>query len=122
LKLIKGDLPVDNTQKAITVLIKRQDPGCGKTSWISEYKVPRHRARRVLDLLEFIQEEVDPTLGWRTTICRDTCCSGCWIMVDGRKRMACLTVIKEDQDNILLEPITNYALIRDLVVDFSNEV
>ena len=105
--------------RMISVSIRRADPACGKEPWIEEYKVPRSRARRVLDLLEYIQEELDPSLGWRTHICRDTCCSACWVMVNGKRKMACATVIRDDQDSLLLEPVSDSPLIRDLVVDFS---
>ena len=109
------------SDEMIKVHIQREDPGCNREVWIETYHVPRDRGRRVLDLLEYIQEEVDPTLGWRTHICRDTCCDACWLMVNGNKRMACATVLKENEDSIKLEPLPKYALIRDLIVDFSTE-
>jgi fumarate reductase iron-sulfur subunit len=103
----------------INVRIRREDPGCGQKAFIQEYQVARSRARRVLDLLEYIQEEVDPTLAWRTHICRDTCCYGCWLMVDGKRSMACVSILKKEQGEILLEPTDDFMLIRDLAVDFS---
>ena len=109
-----------NDEPSLLVRILREDPGCGQAAFIQEYQVARSRARRVLDLLEYIQEEVDPTLGWRTHICRDTCCYACWLMVDGNKSMACVAIIKKDQQEVLLEPLQEYELIRDLTVDFSS--
>ncbi len=110
------------SEEMIKVRVRRQDPALEESARFEEYQVPCSRARRVLDVLEYIQEELDPTLAWRPHLCRDSCCSACWLQVDGRKRMACTTVLDETRGPIVLEPLPGYALIRDLVVDYSREM
>ncbi len=110
---------MDSLVSTVTVRIKRYDPSNGVEPHWCEYVVPRSRALRVLDVLEYIQEELDPTLGYRPHMCRDLVCGGCWVQVNGHKRMSCGTPLA-GMDTIMLEPIKTHAVIRDLAVDYSH--
>ena len=108
-------------ETTISVRVKRSDPRNGFEARWQEYQVPRKRARRVLDVLEYITEQIDPTLAFRPHLCRDLVCNGCWVRVNGRARMACSTPINDDKP-MTLEPMDDYELIRDLVVDYSHHI
>jgi fumarate reductase iron-sulfur subunit len=105
--------------KPVTVNVLRYDPDKGEGPYWQSYEVPRRRATRVLDVLEYIQDELDPTLGYRRHICRNLSCRSCFVEVDGHSRMTCQSVIRQDTDVIRLEPMSDFAVVRDLIVDFS---
>ncbi len=112
---------MQSSNDRVTVRIKREDPANGKPPWWQTYEVPRDRAYRVLDVLEYITDHLDPTLAFRPHVCRDLCCRVCWLRVNGKARMACSTPLPNAKE-VTLEPCTDYALIRDLVVDFSHKL
>ncbi|MFN7065331.1 MAG: succinate dehydrogenase/fumarate reductase iron-sulfur subunit [Aquificaceae bacterium] len=70
----------------------------------------------LLDLLQRIKEEKDPTLTFRS-MCRAGVCGTCAIKLDGKPALACSTWIPYEREEVLVEPIDGYRVIRDLVVD-----
>ena len=103
----------------LSVKIRRYNPEFGGEFYWETYQVPRQRASRVLDALEYIQDELDPGLGYRRHICHNLVCRSCFVQVDGHARMTCQTVIRPDVTDIRIEPLPDYELVRDLIVDFS---
>lgn len=73
----------------------------------------------VLDLLFRIQEELDPTLSFRSS-CRNWMCGSCGMVVNGRERLACQTKLADlPGPEIHIEPMRNLPVIKDLVVDLA---
>ena len=72
----------------------------------------------VLDALVAIQNGQDPSLGYRYS-CRVGMCGTCALRVNGRPRWACRTRLEALGENITLEPLTNFPVLRDLVVDMT---
>jgi len=71
----------------------------------------------VLDALAWIQTHEDPTLSFRYA-CRVGMCGSCAMVVNGRERWACRTLIGHlGTRTIILEPLHHFPLIKDLVVD-----
>ncbi|MEL9991873.1 MAG: succinate dehydrogenase iron-sulfur subunit [Thermoproteus sp.] len=99
----------------LTVRVKRFD---GKKSWWQEYKVDvKSRRVSVLDVLLRIKEEQDPTLAVRYS-CRMAICGSCGMVINGVPRLACQTLLTEIKDDVItVEPMWNYRVIKDLVVD-----
>ena len=62
---------------------------------------------------------VDPSLEFRRYLCRDTMCNTCFAKVNGRSRLTCLEKVPEDAEELVIEPIDNFELIRDLMVNYS---
>lgn len=107
--------------KPLLVKIKRcPTSDKGESHW-QTYSVPRSRATRVLDAIEYIQDELDPKLGYRRHICHNLVCQSCTVKVDGHARLTCQAVIRPDDTEIRLEPLSNYQLIRDLIVDYQKK-
>jgi len=100
----------------ICVNIRRYDPHYGDRPFWQSYEVPRPRATRVLDVLEYIQDELDPSLGYRRHICRALVCRSCRVLVDGHSRLTCQAIIRPGVVEINLEPLDKHPLIRDLIV------
>lgn len=81
------------------------------------YTVPWIEGLTLLAAIRQIYATVDPTLGFRNYFCGRGLCGGCRVTVDGASKRACHVVLASDQE-YLVEPLKNYPVIRDLVVDF----
>ncbi|RCK72508.1 MAG: Succinate dehydrogenase iron-sulfur protein [Anaerolineae bacterium] len=84
------------------------------------YSVTLPPSAYILDALEEIHRQ-DPTLLFRHS-CHHGSCGSCGIRINGKEGLACTTQlgdILQKQDVIVIEPLRNFPLIGDLVVDFS---
>jgi fumarate reductase iron-sulfur subunit len=82
------------------------------------FAVPRHDSQSVLDVVTYIQRELEPTLAYRYA-CRVGMCGSCAMTVNGVARWTCRThVAKVARDGALeIGPLSHLPVIRDLVVD-----
>jgi len=85
-----------------------------------EFQVPRQPAQSVLDVVTWIQRHADASLSYRFA-CRVGMCGSCAMMVNGVPRWTCRThVNRVKRDNrLVIEPLRNLPLIKDLVCDMS---
>ncbi len=88
---------------------------------VSEYRVEAQESSTVLDLLNFIKENMDPTLSYRS-MCRAGVCGTCAVMVNSKPILACSTKALELGRELLIEPLQGFEVIRDLVVDHARLV
>src|SRR5919109_557721 len=70
----------------------------------------------VLDALVEIQRRCDPTLAFRFS-CRVGMCGSCAMVVNGRERLTCSTLVKSVGTKLRIEPLRNLPVVRDLAVD-----
>lgn len=71
----------------------------------------------VLDALVEVQQNQDPTLAFRYA-CRVGMCGSCTMVVNGRERWACRTLLASLGTGVVtVRPLYHFPLIRDLVVD-----
>lgn len=82
------------------------------------YEIPVARGMTVLDGLAYIKERLDSTLAWRSS-CRMGICGSCGMMINGRPQLACQTQIIEEKNPIILKPLPNFPVIRDLAPDLT---
>lgn len=75
----------------------------------------------VLDLLLAIQREHDPSIGFRYS-CRVAMCNVCGVRVDGEPMLACQVPLNPERDEVRIEPIEDYPVARDLVVELDQFV
>lgn len=100
--------------------VSRYDPetmGRGQQRW-DEFELDVHPNATVLDALIQIREEVDGTLALRCA-CRASICGSCGMRVNGDAKLVCKTRIAdigEEGATIVVEPMGNQAVIKDLVV------
>lgn len=87
---------------------------------LDRFAVPREPAQTVLDVVTWIQREADPTLAYRFA-CRVGMCGSCAMTVNGRPRWTCRTRVESvaADGRLLLEPLRNLPLVKDLVVDMA---
>lgn len=114
--------------------IKRFD---GENSKYEIFEVKPNTQMSVLEALFQIQDETDSTLAFRYS-CRGAVCGSCAMLINKKQRLACRTQVSEiaDEkvltispygplakpefkagDEILIEPLPNLSVIKDLVVD-----
>jgi len=73
----------------------------------------------VLAVLMRIRDEIDGTLSFRSS-CRSAVCGSCAMVINGRIDLACRTQVASFGTNtIILEPLPNMEVIKDLVVDMT---
>ena len=84
------------------------------------YEVPFRDDWVVLDALNYVRNEVDPTLSFRWS-CRMGVCGSCGMMVNGDPRLTCEAFVNEyDSAPIRIEPLANFPVIRDLVINMDD--
>ncbi len=99
----------------VKLKIKRFD---GKQEKIDEFEIEYNERTTVIEALIHIQSEIDPTLSFRVQ-CRAAICGTCGMVINGEYKLGCRTKIKDVAQNgeIMLEPMKNMKVIKDLVVD-----
>ena len=86
---------------------------------IQRFWVPAKEGMTVLDALVDVQRRLDPTLAFRYA-CRVGMCGSCAMVVNGRERWACRTLLKSlKTGTVTVRPLYHFPLIRDLVVDMA---
>jgi fumarate reductase iron-sulfur subunit len=85
------------------------------------YDVPRFDNQTVLDVVTYIQRNLQPDLGYRYA-CRVGMCGSCAMNVNGKARWTCRThVAKVVQDDALeITPLSNLPVIKDLATDMAS--
>jgi len=74
----------------------------------------------VLDALNHIKTEIDPTLSFRWS-CRMGVCGSCGMMVNGEAKLTCEAYVRDyDTATIKIEPLTHFPVIRDLVINMED--
>ena len=85
----------------------------------SPYRVRVIPGLTVLTVLMRIRDELDGTLAFRSS-CRAATCGSCAMVINGRLDLACRTQVTScNSETIILEPLPNFDIIRDLVVDLA---
>jgi succinate dehydrogenase/fumarate reductase iron-sulfur protein len=103
-------------EKIVDFKISRYDPKSRK-SCVSTYKVPIRKGTTVLDSLLYIKDNLDETLTFRHS-CRMGICGSCAVNINGQPMLACYTqVLHLDADSLVIEPVANLPVIKDLVAD-----
>jgi len=82
------------------------------------YQVPVRESQTVLDVVTWVQRNLDPTLSYRFA-CRVGMCGSCAMTVNGRPRWTCRTHVSKVVENGRLEigPLENLPIIKDLAAD-----
>lgn len=107
----------------LTLKIHRFD---GIAKWVQEYSFPYEKGKTVLWALTKIKDEIDPTLNF-TSACRHAICGSCAVKINGSSFLGCKTSLDEVIDTfktttLTFEPLSNYEVIRDLVIDWKPKV
>ncbi|MFA5383117.1 MAG: succinate dehydrogenase iron-sulfur subunit [Eubacteriales bacterium] len=102
--------------------IKRQDSPSSRPYW-EEFKVPVGPKANVISLLLEIQKNPVNAQGKPTTPviwdcnCLEEVCGACTMVINGTARQACAALVDTLSKPIVLQPLTKFPLVRDLMVD-----
>ncbi len=92
------------------ILVSRSHNGC------DEYEVPVQAGTTVMDILDYIYENLDGSLAYyRHSRCNQGICGRCAVKLDGKTVLACTAVVDTEKDSITLSP-AGKDVVRDLVV------
>jgi succinate dehydrogenase iron-sulfur subunit len=99
--------------------IYRYNPETDSAPYMKDYelKIPHGSDMMVLDALQLINEQ-DETLAFRAS-CREGVCGSDGMNINGINRLACITSLSSLTPPIVIRPLVNMTVIRDLVVDFT---
>ena len=104
-----------STQK---VDILRYDPAKDSEPHLQTFEIPYNETMSVLDALGYIKDNLDKHLSWRWS-CRMAICGSCGMMVNGVPKLACKSFLRDYPDGVKLEPLANFPIEKDLVVDMT---
>ena len=103
--------------KSITVRVWRGT----ETGAFHTYTVPRSESQTILDVVTYVQRELDPSLSYRFA-CRVGMCGSCAMLVNGQARWTCRTHVSRvlvDTDVLENAPLSNLPVIKDLATDMT---
>ena len=104
----------------IALRVSRFRPDKEAEPTVEEHVVPLRRELSVLDGLNYVKDRVDGTLSFRWS-CRMGICGSCGMMVNGDPTLTCgAFLIDYAPGPVRVEPLLNFPVIRDLVVDIED--
>jgi succinate dehydrogenase / fumarate reductase iron-sulfur subunit len=102
----------------ITLKVFRYNPDQDAKPYYRDYKLDVLEFNSILDCLTKVRFEQDGTLAFRRS-CGHAICGSCAMTINRESKLACNTLVKDSHPEkpILIEPLTSYPVMRDLVVD-----
>ena len=120
-KVKKGNYYKDKTgsKNLRNVNIYRWDPSTGENPRIDTYEVDMDNCpSKVLDILNKIKNEIDPSLAYRRS-CSHGVCGSCAMNMDGKNGLACTKSHSEIKGDIDIYPLPHLKVLKDLIGDLS---
>ena len=106
--------------KHITLQVARYRPEQQTDITFDEHEVPCPKDWVVLDGLNYVKDRLDGSLSYRWS-CRMGICGSCGMTVNGEPKLTCATFLADYAPGpIRIEPLRNFPVIRDLVVDIGD--
>src|SRR3954454_2827626 len=107
-----------------TIRVRRYDPESGDSAYWQDFEVDLAPERSVLDAILRAKWDEDGSLAIRCS-CQAAICGSCGVRINGKSALACNTKLGEAQDRaekygfdrIVVEPMGNMPVIKDLIVD-----
>jgi fumarate reductase iron-sulfur subunit len=103
-------------QKKLKVSVYRYDSATKQQPYYDHFEVPSESGMTPLEILIYIQKNLDSSLAFRYE-CRQGICGTCGIMMNGKPVLSCSTHISTAEDTVMLEPLTNFPVEKDLIVN-----
>ncbi|MGD8990302.1 MAG: succinate dehydrogenase iron-sulfur subunit [Desulfobacterales bacterium] len=98
--------------------VYRYDPKVDKKPHYQEYVIDAESTDKILDCLNKIRWEQDPTLAFRSS-CAHGICGSDALMINGRIELACQKLVRDFKsgNNFVIEPLPLFEVVKDLIVD-----
>jgi fumarate reductase iron-sulfur subunit len=107
------------SQRTIELEILRYNPECDEEPYFQTYAVACQEDWVVLDAINFVKDELDRTLSYRWS-CHMAVCGSCGMVINGEPALACHAFVRDYPDCIKIEPLHNFPVERDLVVNMDD--
>jgi succinate dehydrogenase/fumarate reductase iron-sulfur protein len=101
-------------QREITITVVRTNPETGMKPREVKYTIPYSDRMRVMDALNYVRENIDSSLAFRWSCRYYAKCGTCAAMINGKPGLTCYEPVV---DGMVVAPLANFPVIRDLVVD-----
>ena len=109
----------EHRNRQMTFRVFRYDTETDAAPRFDTFRLDVPAGATVLSALFQIQQDCDPSLTFRFS-CRGAICGSCAMTINGRCGLACRTQLSSlPAREIVLEPLPNLDVIRDLVVDMT---
>jgi len=104
-----------------TLRIRRYSPESGESPYWEDFEVDLDGKRSVLDGILQARDRTDGSIGIRCS-CRAAICGSCGVRINGKPNLACHTHLDAAAESsldgvIMVEPMGNMPVLRDLIVD-----
>ena len=97
----------------IRLTLSRFDPEKDQATRWETHQVPSQEGMTILDAIFYVYENIDRSLAFSYG-CRYGRCGLCAVNVNGKPTLICQTLAPQE---MLIEPLPNYPVVRDLVVE-----
>ncbi len=104
-------------EKEIRVKVLRRIPSISDQGHYQTWSVSCAEGMSVLNVLQYINEKYGAGLAYYAC-CRIGICQGCFARVNGKLVKICTHIVDDD---LTIEPLKGYRVIKDLVVDISRK-
>jgi fumarate reductase iron-sulfur subunit len=102
------------TDRHIELCVLRYNPETDSEPRWDQYHVPYNEEWVVLDALNWVKANLDPTLSYRWS-CHMAVCGSCGMMVNGEPKLSCKSFLRDLPATIRVEPLANFPIERDLI-------
>ena len=102
----------------IKLKIFRYDPQKDKGPYHQTFEVEADPMERLLDCLNRIRWEQDPSLSFRWS-CGHGVCGSDGMRINGICGLACQKLVRNFEEEVLIEPLPVFKVIKDLIVDLT---
>jgi len=111
----------DRPPEEFTLRVRRYNPESGSAPYWDEHTVELEPHRSVLEAILQARDRFDGSIGIRCS-CRQAICGSCGVRVNGEPALACHTHLDAAKTSssdgvIVVEPMGNMPVIKDLIVD-----
>jgi fumarate reductase iron-sulfur subunit len=104
----------------ITLQVARYRPERQSEPSVDSFDVPCPRDWVILDGLNYVKDRLDGSVSFRWS-CRMGICGSCGMTVNGEPKLTCATFLADYAPGpVLVEPLRNFPIIRDLIVDIGD--
>lgn len=124
--MIALDASQKKTPEFINVRVRRQD-GPGQKPYWELHKIKYEPELNVISVLQRVAAQATNSDGRKVAPvawdcgCLEEVCGSCTMQINGRVRQSCSALVdrllEENEDELVLEPMSKFPVVRDLVVD-----
>jgi len=100
---------------SLELIVARFDPEANRR-WEQRYELQPQLEWSVLQAINHVKDEIDPTLSHRWS-CQMGICGSCGMMIDGEPRLACSVFVRDFGPSLRVAPLAHFPVIRDLVIE-----